>query len=180
MRLESLRQEEAFSPMVERVLAALWRAEPALPIEIIEPEGVTAVRIEPGGISFDLCFWREGEPRISFFIDDREVLDDSIADRTGAEDCARFVQTVLSHPVEMEIHPGQDIDRAVTARKRFDQLATAENGVDGVHSVRRASAGLSRAARQAGIMPATVEIMTEAQAMMTMSSGFEYEGRSAN
>ncbi|OQB83933.1 MAG: hypothetical protein BWX86_02865 [Verrucomicrobia bacterium ADurb.Bin122] len=70
-----------------------------------------------------------------------------------------------------EIHAAQHLDLAVAAEEGFAHVVRAEDGgmVGHDYSLRSASTGLSRAARQAGSSPASVEMTTEHSTMAQTS-----------
>ena len=100
-QLELLKENTFFAHVVSLILGIMNKSSKIV-FDVIHDEGVITLTCKSEIAPFTFCFWTKEQSRLSFFIDDREVLDEYITNEAEASDCVQFLTIILSNNLEIK------------------------------------------------------------------------------
>jgi len=104
-QLKALQQDNCLSPLVDFILEIILKKESEkIILNLITDDDVTTLNCKTEITNFAFCFWIKGQNRFSFFVEDREILDEFLKTEEESKECIQFVTTVLSNNLEIETY----------------------------------------------------------------------------
>lgn len=93
------KESKSLAPIVEFILTQLIPLEIVTNSSIVVESDVTVLKLSVNSLEFSFCFWRE---RFSFFIEEREVLDEYLTNDLSSGECVDFLKVIFCHQIEVE------------------------------------------------------------------------------
>jgi len=128
--LDRLTSTVFLSTIVQSVIHPLRDAQPALDWRCsVSPDALT-FRVGVADVTFDFVFWLGNLERFSFFIADREIIDEFLESREQAEALAACLHEILSSPVTIVEHT-RDSD-GLAVKREYHYTLSRPDGAERV------------------------------------------------